>query len=101
VASAGQAITFLTPLTRGAEPISGRSIAEVIQGSPQYPPVEGLPDSYWKGQTCSNCHSWTKEALCEQGQTYLTATGEFALDKQHPIDGFKQVLREWAASGCQ
>ena len=63
--------------------------------------MEGLPESYWKTQTCSNCHQWTKEALCQQGQTYLTATGEFALDKQHPIDGFKQVLREWAASGCQ
>ncbi len=96
-----QTITFLTPLARGFEPIAGRSIAEVIQGSPQYPPVEGLPDSYWKGRHCADCHEWTKEALCTQGQTYLTASGEFALEKAHPLDGFKQVLRRWAADGCQ
>lgn len=96
-----QTITFLTPLARSFEPIAGRSIAEIIEGSPQYPPVEGLPDSVWKDRHCMDCHHWTKEALCTQGQTYLTATGSFALDKQHPIDGFKQVLRQWAASGCQ
>jgi hypothetical protein len=97
----GQTITFLTPLSRGFEPIAGRSIAQIIEGSPQYPPIEGLPDEVWKGKHCMDCHQWNKERLCEQGQTYLTATGSFALDKQHPIDGFKQVLREWAASGCQ
>jgi len=97
----GQTITFLTPLSRGFEPIAGRSIAEIIEGSPQYPPVPGLPDSYWKDRQCKDCHQWTKEALCAQGQTYLTSTGEFALEKEHPLDGFKQVLRQWAAAGCQ
>jgi uncharacterized caspase-like protein len=97
-----QTITFLTPLAaRGFEPIAGRSIAQIIEGSPQYPPIEGLPDEVWKERQCMDCHQWTKEALCTQGQTYLTTSGEFALDKQHPIDGFKQVLREWAAGGCQ
>ena len=99
--SGSQTITFLTPLARGFAPIAGRSIAQIIKGSPQYPPVEGLPDSFWKDRHCMDCHNWTKEALCTQGQTYLTTTGEFALDKQHPLDGFKQVLREWAADGCQ
>ena len=73
-----QQITFLTPLTRTG-PIQGRSIAQIIEGSPQYPPIEGLPDSVWKGKTCSNCHHWTQPALCEQGKTYLSQTGEFAL----------------------
>jgi len=94
-----QQITFLTPLTRTG-PIQGRSIAQIIEGSPQYPPIEGLPDSVWKGKTCSNCHHWTQPALCEQGKTYLSQTGEFALGKHHPIDGFKQVLRDWASEGC-
>lgn len=98
-APAQQQITFLSPLT-GTGPIEGRSIAQIIEGSPQYPPVEGLPDSFWKGKTCSNCHHWTQAALCEQGKTYLTQTGEFALGKHHPIDGFKQVLRDWASEGC-
>lgn len=94
-------ITFDMPLSRGIGEIDGRSIAQIIQGSPQYPPVEGLPDSYWKGVTCSNCHHWTQVALCEQGRTYLSQTGAFALDKRHPLDGFKQVLRDWAESDCQ
>ena len=98
-ASAEQQITFLSPLTRTG-PIQGRSIAQIIEGSPQYPPVEGLPDVFWKDKTCSNCHHWTQPALCEQGKTYLTQTGEFALGKHHPIDGFKQVLRDWASEGC-
>ena len=98
-APAEQQITFLTPLTRTG-PIQGRSIAQIIEGSPQYPPIEGLPDSVWKGKTCSNCHHWTQPALCEQGKTYLSQTGEFALGKHHPIDGFKQVLRDWASEGC-
>lgn len=92
-------ITFHAPLNRG-DPIDGRSIAQIIEGSPQYPPVAGLPDSYWKGKTCSNCHHWTQTALCDQGKTYLTQTGEFALGKHHPLDGFKQVLRDWASTGC-
>lgn len=98
-APAQQQITFLSALT-GTGPIEGRSIAQIIEGSPQYPPVEGLPDSFWKGKTCSNCHHWTQAALCEQGKTYLTQTGEFALGKHHPIDGFKQILRDWASGGC-
>jgi hypothetical protein len=96
---AQQQITFLSPLA-GTGPIEGRSIAQIIEGSPQYPPVEGLPESFWKTKTCSNCHHWNQSALCEQGKTYLTQTGEFALGKQHPIDGFKQVLRDWASEGC-
>lgn len=93
------AITFLSPLSREG-PIHGRSIAQIIEGSPQYPPVEGLPDSYWKGKTCSNCHHWNQAALCEQGKTYLTQSGKFALEKRHPLDGFKQVLRDWAEADC-
>lgn len=95
-----QEITFLTPLTQ-AGPVQGRSISQIILGSPQYPPVEGLPESYWKEKTCSNCHHWTQPTLCEQGKTYLTQSGEFALGKHHPIDGFKQVLRDWASEGCR
>jgi hypothetical protein len=98
----GETITFLTPLTRGAKPVAGRTIAEIIEGSPLYPPVEGLPESYWKDQKCSNCHKWTQARLCEQGNTYLSLKGQIALGKDHPLGGsFKQTLREWAASGCK
>ena len=95
-------ITFLSPLTRGAKNLEGRTIAEIIEGSPLFPPVEGLPDEYWKDAKCSNCHDWTKEALCDQGQTYLSLKGQSALGKEHPLGGsFKATLREWAGGGCQ
>jgi uncharacterized caspase-like protein len=94
-------VMFNAPLSRGIPQIDGRSIAQIIDGSPQYPPIKGLPDEVWKDKKCSNCHHWNQARLCEQGNTYLTDTGRFALDKEHPIDGFKQVLRDWAASGCK
>ena len=99
-AAASQQITFLSPLSADRARSRGARSSQIIEGSPQYPPVEGLPDGYWKDKTCSNCHQWTQAALCEQGNTYLTQSGEFALSKQHPIDGFKQVLRDWASEGC-
>jgi hypothetical protein len=100
--SSGEIITYLQPLTQGAPQVLGRSIAEIAQGSPMFPPVEGLPETYWKDKTCSNCHAWTKQALCEQGTFYTANAGSRSLGKEHPLGGaFKQVLRDWAAAGCQ
>jgi Caspase domain len=96
----GQSITFYAPLSHGFGSVAGRSIAQIIEGSPQYSPIEGLSDNFWKEKRCNDCHNWTRAALCEQGQTYLTRSGEFALEKQHPLDGFKHALSEWAGSGC-
>lgn len=96
-----QPVTFNEVLFRDVPQIDGKSIAQIIEGSPQYPPIEGLPDSVWKEKQCTDCHKWNADRLCEQGNTYLTEVGRFALDKQHPMDGFKQVLRDWAAGGCE
>jgi hypothetical protein len=82
--------------------IVGRSIAEIVQGSPVFPPVEGLPESYWKDKTCANCHAWTKQALCDQGTFYVGDAGSRSLTKEHPLGPtFKQALRAWAAGGCR
>jgi uncharacterized caspase-like protein len=95
-------VTYLAPLTRAAPQVLGRSIAEIAQGTPMYPPVEGLPDSYWKDKTCGNCHAWTRQALCDQGTFYTANAGSRSLSKEHPLGGaFKQVLRDWAAGGCR
>ena len=76
-------------------------MAEIVELSPMFPPVEGLPEEYWKEQSCSNCHEWTQAALCTQGETYVTANNERALAKVHPFGGvFKQALRSWASEGC-
>ena len=95
-------LTFRSLLITGGDRIAGQTIENVIAGSPAFPPFEGLPEELWKGQTCSNCHEWTKEALCTQGKTYISAANADALTKQHPFGGgFKIHLRDWADTGCQ
>lgn len=95
-------ITFLDPLTRGATPVVGNSIQQLSKGSPLFSPIEGLDEAAWKGQNCSNCHNWTKEALCDQGNFYLGENAQRSLTKEHPYGGsFKMNLKNWASSGCQ
>ena len=72
----------------------------MIAGSPRFAPIEGLPEALWKDQTCASCHAWTREALCDQAQTYVTRTD--SLEKPHPYGGaFKRTLQAWAVGGCQ
>tara|TARA_R110002049_G_scaffold10127_3_gene50407 strand:- start:114053 stop:115555 length:1503 start_codon:yes stop_codon:yes gene_type:complete len=94
-------MTFSSPFPTGNPAIQGRSIEEVVKLSPLFPPIEGLPEELWKDQTCSNCHEWTREALCTQGKTYVSANNERAISKTHPFGGtFKQGLRAWASADC-
>lgn len=94
--------TFESPVLGGAEQITGLNFEQIIQISPLFAPIEGLPESVWKEKSCSNCHAWTRTALCDQGKTYLKANAERSLNKQHPFGGsFKQHLRHWADTGCQ
>lgn len=95
-------ILFETPLIAPGTIVDGKAIAELIQGSPLFPPIEGIPESLWKDKTCSNCHNWTKEALCTQGGTYSQSQGEAALTKNHPYGGaFKAALKTFAIEGCR
>lgn len=95
-------MTFTTPLDSISPEVVGRSIEQLITGSPAFPPFEGLPEEAWNGKKCSNCHQWTPEALCTQGETYLQASNERSLSKAHPLGGaFKQGLRNWAKGGCK
>ena len=102
VAPAATIVTFTVPLTVGDAGILGKSIADLILGSPLFPPVEGIPEEYWKDKQCSNCHQWTREALCTQAHTYLALNTQRAISKQHPFGGtFKQNLKTWASGGCE
>jgi hypothetical protein len=95
-------VSFSTPLRDVDAEIDGRSIEELIRGAPLYPPIDGLPEELWKGQTCSNCHAWTRDALCDQARTYLGASAERSLQKPHPLGAeFKSVLGIWAAGDCR
>ncbi len=98
----GTELTFVMPFTSGSDDIIGRSIEQLVKLSPLYPPIEGLPEELWKEQQCSNCHKWTKEALCTQGTTYVKSGNDDAVSKKHPYGGgFKLNLRAWADGGCK
>ncbi|TDK51049.1 caspase family protein [Antarcticimicrobium luteum] len=94
-------VTFASPLLSDDPAVSGKSMAELIGMSPLFPPVEGLPESYWKDKTCASCHQWSKERLCDQAQVYASTTHR-SLDKMHPFGGvMKRAMKSWAAGGCQ
>jgi len=100
-AIAAQTVTFAGPLTLGPADIAGNTIAGLIKGSPVYSPIDGLPDEAWSGKQCSDCHQWTRAALCDQGKFYVKEDPPVALLVQHPLGGvFKLTLRQWAAGGC-
>ncbi len=95
-------VRFDSPLGFGSEDIIGRSIADVLKSSPSFPPIDGLPEQYWKGQNCSSCHQWTREDLCVQASTYVKKDSAKYQTKQHPFGGlFKMNLRIWADGGCK
>lgn len=97
-------VSFGQPLVSASPDVDGLTIPELIAGSPLYPPIDGLPPELWQGQTCSNCHEWTRATLCDQGTVYASAkdVAERSLQKVHPYGGgFKQALGVWARDGCQ
>ncbi|WMS43718.1 caspase family protein [Acuticoccus sp. MNP-M23] len=94
-------ITFDSPLAAALPEIGGKSLETLIEGHPVYPPIEGLPESFWATRTCSGCHQWERANLCDQGKSYLTPERAAMLKKQHPYGGeFKQAIRTWAEQGC-
>lgn len=96
-----QPITFEMAIVAPNSSADGRSIAELIGMTPDFAPVEGLPESYWKDSQCRNCHQWDRESLCEQGNFYVKDKTR-SLRKEHPFGGaFKRQLKGWAALGCK
>lgn len=90
------------PLSEGGANVRGKTIEEIIQGSPLFVPFEGIPDEVWKGKHCSDCHDWTPPALCDQGKFYVAKETPDAFGAIHPLGGqFRQVLKAWAGQGCR
>lgn len=95
-------VTYDTPLSFGNESIIGHSLSEITQLSPAYPPVEGLPESFWKEQDCTSCHQWTRADLCTQASTYIAKKPIKYQSKQHPFGGLLKInMRNWAIGGCE
>jgi len=78
-----------------------RSFKQLIDGSPMFAPIDGLPEEHWLDKSCSNCHQWNAERLCEQGQFYLDKTTSMINRAKHPYGGFfKESLKLWTEEGC-
>ena len=90
------------PMSFGNAATIGLSLSEITTTSPMYPPIEGLPEEYWKNANCSSCHQWTREDLCAQANTYIEAKPVRYQEKQHPFGGMLKInMRNWAIGGCQ
>jgi hypothetical protein len=96
---ADDVLRFSQPVPFGPFPVNGRSIEELAQGIPQFPPFDGLEESLWK-KNCAACHKWDRQTLCEQGASYAK-NPRYALRISHPYGGFSSALMQWAKSGCQ
>jgi hypothetical protein len=96
---ADDVLRFSQPVPFGPFPVNGRSIDELAQGIPQFPPFDGLEESLWK-KNCAACHKWDRQTLCEQGASYAK-NPRYALRISHPYGGFSSALMQWAKSGCQ
>lgn len=94
-------IFFDKPIHFGDPAIDNKSIAELIDGKPLFPPIEGLDKSIWADRHCSGCHQWTQQRLCEQAQTY-DKIDVSVLRLKHPLGvRFKVALGKWADNGCK
>lgn len=95
-------LTFTTPFPVG-EYIKGQSIAQLIAtATPQFSPIEGLPEAAWRDKSCANCHAWTEASLCDQAKTYTKPEAAENLSKPHPLgETFKIGLKSWALGGCK
>lgn len=94
-------VTFEKAMQDGADGLDGLSLADLINRSPIYPPIKDLPPQVWKDKTCNNCHSWTKDDLCDQGLRYLSSANA-SMTKLHPYGGtFKRRVAVWSSQGCE
>lgn len=93
-------VLFDRPLKVGDPAIDGKSLAQLVEGKPLFTPIEGLDKAEWNN-SCSSCHQWTRERLCEQSQRYDRSDAGI-LRLQHPYGPrFKVALANWAKNGCK
>ncbi len=93
-------LRFSQAVPFGPFPVNGKSIKELIDNTPLFPPIKDLDEAIWK-KNCSSCHKWNQVRLCDQGKTYAK-DAKFVLRHPHPYGGsFKLALMRWAKSGCK
>ena len=93
-------LRFEQPVPFGPVPIKGKTINELADHIPLFPPVETTDEALWK-RNCSACHKWDRQSLCQQGASYV-ANSDLMLSQPHPFGGaFKLALAQWFKAGCQ
>lgn len=96
----GTVLRFEEPVPSGPPEVRGKTLRELAEGEPLFPPIEGLPEDLWQ-KPCTTCHQWNRERLCDQGNSYVPRAAE-VFRHQHPYGGvYKLSLMRWAQSGCQ
>jgi hypothetical protein len=99
-ASSDGVLRFDQPLPFGPTPVYGRTIKQLAESVPLFPPVEVQDEALWK-RNCSTCHKWDQQTLCQQGASYVANPGN-VLRHQHPFGGpYKVALMRWSKSGCR
>lgn len=94
-------VSYDEPLANDNTEGGPRSIKQLASGSPLFPPIADLPAEYWESKTCSDCHAWNRDNLCEQASFLANREAEAVQRIRHPYGGFfKDALRAWAAGGC-
>lgn len=78
------------------------SLRQLTNDLALYPPYKGLSVKRWATITCTECHDWTKRALCTQGRSYIDSGGSELTRSKHPYGGFfKRGIKVWASQGCK
>jgi len=96
----GDILRFNEPVPFGPPAVRGKSLKELAEGTPMFPPIEGLPEELWQ-KTCTTCHQWTAKRLCDQGTSYIPRAAA-VFRHQHPYGGpYKLALMRWAKTGCE
>ena len=94
-------INFESQLAGDVLSTNPRSISELIETYPIYPHELDLDISVWGKKKCSNCHNFTPDSLCKQGQIYVAGDEALVTRLKHPYGGFfKKALKEWAIAEC-
>ena len=94
-------MSFKEALDSNSVHVAGKSLEQLVQGSAAFIPIDGLPDSEWRGRTCNGCHTWNQATLCTRGNFYVEHGLKAVNRNEHPYGGaFKQQVMAWAADGC-
>ena len=95
------AVYFDKPLPNDPQSDNPRTFSQIVKAASPFSPIDGMDDKLWKDKDCSECHNWTRNSLCAQGEFYNSSDESNLTRIQHPFDGYlKLALKKWAENDC-